>query len=127
MADTNEFTKEKSKMVTSPISRSRLNSNPPQNMPDGKKLPTAKKAVTSPEFLAEAEKIRDLLARMKDVTHGWPCKLPSGRMPAPLISTNYDFVIFAFPKGGHVIQNSVTSDGKQNFLVDGIPVIPDAT
>ena len=115
MADTKEFTKAKSKAVTSHIKPSRQNLNAAQNTGDGVKPLMEANAVTS-------EKIRDLLARMKDVTHTWPCRLPSGKMPAPFTST--EFILFAFPLGGHVIKNAVTSDGSQNFEVDGVLVIP---
>jgi hypothetical protein len=111
MADTKESTKARSKAVTSPIITSRQGLNVPQNTPDGAKLPTA----------ARAEKLRDLLARLKDVTHSWSLALDV-TIPEPYISTNYIF--FALPLNGHVIQNAVTSDGKQNFAVDGELVIP---
>jgi hypothetical protein len=117
MADTNGYTKAKLKVVTSPIKPSRQNLNASRSTKDGVKPPTAVKDVTQ-----EAEKMRDLLARMKDVTHNWPSRLPSGKMPLPLISNNH--IIFAFPLGGHVIKNTVTSDGSQNFEVDGVSVIP---
>lgn len=111
MDDTNVSTKAKSKAVTSPTKASRPNSNAPQNTRAGNKPPTG-----------ESEKIIELLARMKDVTHNWPCRLKSGKMPAPLITP--DYMVFAFPVGRHVIKNAVTSDGKQNFSVDGALVIP---
>ena len=114
MEDTKESIKARSKAVTSHTKVSRLHSNAPQNTPDGVEHITVGKV--------EAEKMRDLLARMKDVTHNWPCRMESGKMPAPLISTKY--IIFAFPIEGHVLVNTVTSDGSQNFLVDGVPVIP---
>jgi hypothetical protein len=114
MADTNESTKAKSAEVTSVTKASRQNSNVPLSTSDGNKRPT--------DARAEAAKISELLARMKDVTHTWPCRLLSGKMPAPLIRKGY--IVFAFPLGGHVIENSVTSEGKQNFTVDGTPVIP---
>jgi hypothetical protein len=111
MADTKEFTKAKSKAVTSPIKASRQASNQVQNTGVGVKLPTEEKA----------EKLRDLLARLKDVTHSWSTTLDV-TMPAPFISN--DYVIIAFPKGGHVIENAVTSEGTQNFKVDNVLVIP---
>jgi hypothetical protein len=120
MADINEFTKAKSKTDTSHTSASRQTLNAPLNIPAGVKPPMDVKAVTS-------EKMRDLLARMKDVTHTWPIKLPDGTtgelkaMPAPFISNR--FIIFAFPIDGHVVKNAVTSDGSQNFEVDGVLVI----
>lgn len=113
MEDTKESTKAKSKPVTSPTKASRQNSNAPQNTPVGVKRPMDAKA--------EAEKLREILARLKDVTHSWSLTL-GVTMPAPFISTNH--IIFAFPLSGHVIKNAVTSDGKQNFEVDGVLVIP---
>jgi len=111
MEDTKGSTKAKSKAVTSAIKPSRQGSNQPQNTPDGVKLPTDEKA----------EKMRDLLARLKDVTHSWSLNLDV-TMPAPYISTNY--IYFAFPLNGHVIENAVTSEGAQNWKVDGELVIP---
>lgn len=115
MADTKEFTKAKLKPVTSRTKPSRQPLNVVQNTNDGLKPLMEANAVTS-------EKMRDLLARMKDVTHTWPCRLPSGKMPKPFIST--EFIFFAFPLDGHVIKNAVTSEGTQNFEVDGVLVIP---
>lgn len=113
MADTKGFTKEKSRAVTSRTNPSRQPLNVKQSMTDGEKLPMDAR---------DAEKMRDLLARIIDVTHNWPCKLPSGKMPLPLISNGH--IIIAFPFRGHVIKNTVTSEGKQNFSVDGEDVIP---
>ena len=117
MEDTNVSTKAKSQTVTSRTKASHPPLNVLQNTPVGVLPPTEAKDVTK-----EAEKMRDLLARLKDVTHNWPSRLTSGKMPKPLISS--DFIIFAFPLGGHVIENAVTSEGAQNFLVDGVSVIP---
>lgn len=117
MEDTKEFTKEKLKPVTSRTTASRQTLSAKQSTADGAKPPTVAKYVTK-----EAEKMRDLLARMKDVTHNWPSRQAGGTLPAPFITP--EFIFFAFPLGGHVIQNAVTSDGKQNFLVDGVLVIP---
>ncbi len=115
MEDIKEFTEAKSKPVTSHTKRSRQASNAGQSTKDGAERLTAQKAVTS-------EKIVELLARMKDVTHTWPIKQEDGKMPAPFISNR--FIIFAFPIDGHVIKNTFTSEGTQNFEVDGILVIP---
>lgn len=115
MEDTNESTKAKLKPVTSPIKRSRQTLNVKQNTSDGAERLTAQKAVTS-------EKILELLGRMKDVMHTWPIKQEDGKMPLPFISNR--FIIFALPIDGHVIKNAVTSDGKQNFEVDGVLLIP---
>jgi hypothetical protein len=35
--------------------------------------------------------------------------------------------VIALPMAGHVIVNTVTSDGKHDFIVDGQPIIPDVT
>lgn len=114
MAGTNESTEAKSKAVTSRTTASRQLSNVSQNTSDGVKLPTEAR---------DAEKMREMLARIIDVTHNWPCKSESGKMPKPFISRGH--VVIAFPLGGHVLQNTVTSDGKQNFDVDGVPVKAD--
>lgn len=113
MEDINEFTKAKSKAVTSPTKTSRRPLNVQQNTKSGAKPHMDAKA--------EAEKVKEILARLKDVTHSWSLTLDV-TMPAPFISTNH--IIFAFPLAGHVIKNAVTSDGKQNFEVDGELVIP---
>ncbi len=42
--------------------------------------------------------------------------------PAPLIANGH--IIIALPDGGHVIKNAITSEGGQNFMVDGMLVIP---
>ena len=115
MEGTNESTKVKSKGVTSRTGASRQALNAPLNTPVGVKPPTDAKAVTS-------EKMRDLLARMKDITHTWPIRGMNGTMPAAFISNK--FIYFAFPVDGHVVRNAVTSDGAQNFEVDGVLVIP---
>lgn len=114
MEEQKESTKAKLKVVTSRTEASRQASIAEQSTGDGAKLRT--------EAKAEAEKMRNMLARMIDVTHNWACKLPSGKMPAPHIANG--FIIFAFPVGCHVIQNAVTSTGGQNFIVDNEPVIP---
>ena len=113
MADTKEFTKAKLKAVTSATTASRHPSIAPQNTADGAKLPTHER---------DAQKIADLLARLIDVTHNWPCKTANGKMPAPLIANGH--IIIALPDGGHVIKNAITSEGGQNFMVDGMLVIP---
>lgn len=111
MEDTSVSTKEKSKAVTSDTKASRQTLNAQQSTKSGAKLPMAERA----------EKMRDLLARLKDVTHQWYL-LTGEAIPRPVTSTNH--LVFALPLAGHVIVNTVTSDGKQNFLVDGVPVIP---
>jgi len=113
MADTKEFTKAKLKVVTSATTASRHPSIAMQNTADGAKPPTHER---------DAQKIADLLARLIDVTHNWPCKTANGKMPAPLIANGH--IIIALPDGGHVIKNAITSEGGQNFMVDGMLVIP---
>lgn len=118
MEDTKESTKEKSLTVTSPIKASRQTSRVPANMKDGQK------AVTSPaKFQEEAEKMRDALAIAKDLLNQWACRMPNGEMPKPYISTKFGVLVIALPTGGHVIDNIVTSDGKHDFDVDGVPVM----
>ena len=111
MEDRKESTKARSKAVTSATKASRQPLSVPQSTQDGSKLPTEERA----------EKIRETLARLMDVTNSWPCKI-EGKMPVPFISN--DYIVFAFPKGGHVIKNLVTSEGKQNFSVDDVTVLP---
>jgi hypothetical protein len=114
MAEQKESTKAKSTVVTSPITTSRHHSIASQNTQDGAKLPMEAK---------EREEILNQLARMIDVMHNWPMKI-EGKMPKPYIAGGH--VFFAFPVGGHVIQNSVTSEGTVNFFVDGVPVTSEA-
>lgn len=114
MEDIKEFTKGKSKGITSTTTVSRQTLNPSQNIPAGAKLPTPEKDVT-----AEAEKIADLLARIQDVMNSWQ-KATKLEIPKPLISTNH--VIVALPLNGQVIDNSVTSEGKHRFTVNGKPI-----
>ena len=109
----NGSTKEKLKAVMSDTKASRQTSNVQPSTGNGVKPPMDAKA--------EAEKMREILARLKDVTHSWSLNLDV-TMPAPFISTSH--LIVAFPLAGHVIKNAVTSDGKQNFEVDGELVIP---
>lgn len=117
MADTKEFTKAKSKGITSATTVSRQTSNPLVNTKDGAIPPTPEKDVT-----AEAEKIADLLARVQDVMNSWS-KATGIEMPKPLISTYH--VLIALPKKHHVIGNSVTSDGKHRFTVNGKAITSD--
>jgi hypothetical protein len=112
MADTKGFTKAKSQANTSRIKASRQVLIASQNISVGAILPTD----------AKAEKMRDMLARVLDVTHNWPIRMSSGKMPAPIVANG--FLVIALPVGGHVIQNSVTSKGGQNFIVDNVAVIP---
>ena len=105
--------------VTSPIEASRQNSPALVNTKDGQK------PVTSlVKFQEEAEKMRDALAIAKDLLNQWSCRMPSGGMPKPYISTRFGVLVIALPLGGHVIDNVVTSEGKHDFSVDGIPCIP---
>ncbi len=111
MADTKGSTMEKSKGVTSPITASRQASNVRQNTQTGVKPPTP-----------ERDEVITTLARLLDVMNSWPCKA-DGKMPKPLITAGH--VMVALPLGGHVIRNSVTSEGKMNFVVDDVTVIPE--
>jgi len=114
MAEQKGSTKAKSTVVTSHITTSRHPSTASQNTQDGEKLPMEAK---------EREEILNQLARMIDVMHNWPMKI-DGKMPKPYIAG--DHVFFAFPIGGHVIHNAVTSEGTINFFVDGVPVTSEA-
>lgn len=107
-------------MVTSHTKRSRQNSNALQNTSDGVKPNTDAKA----DRTKEAEQIRDLIARLMDIRHSWHL-VTSEEIPVPLLSSENDYLVIALPKKGHVIKLMVTSKGSENFLVDGIPVIPD--
>lgn len=119
MEDTNEHIKAKSKAVTSPTKASRQSFHVQTSMSDGQK------SVTSPaKFQQEAEKMRDSLAMAKDLLNTWACRMPNGRMPKPLISSKHGVLLIALPLGGHVIENIVTSEGKHDFSVDGVTVIP---
>lgn len=111
MADTKEFTKAKLKAVTSPITPSRHPLTAPTSTGNGVQLPTE-----------ERDAVIMQLARLLDVINSWPCK-EAGKMPKPLIGSRH--VIIAFPNGGHVIHNSVTSSGGMNFTVDDVTVIPE--
>ncbi len=113
MEDTKESTKVKSKVVTSRTAASRHPSDAPQNTPAG-----------SQPLTDEAEELRNLLARILDVMNSWPCREANGQMVKPLISTSH--ILFALPVGRHVIKNTVTSSGKQNFAVDDVTVIPES-
>ena len=109
MEDTKEFTKAKLKGVTSSIKTSRHPSIAPTSTGDGVK-----------PLMEERDAVITQLARLLDVMNSWPCK-EGGKMPKPLISPRH--VIVAFPLGGHVIENRVTSEGKMNFVVDDVTVI----
>jgi hypothetical protein len=117
------FTKGKSKAVTSPITASRHPLNAPKHTPDGAKRLTGAKDVTASRQ-KETEKMLDVLAVVKDVMNNWPIRMPNGGMPKPYISNKFGVLTIAFPTGDHVIENSVTSEGKHSFTVDGVPVIP---
>lgn len=123
MEGTKESTKARSKAVTSPTKASRQPSHAPANMKDGQT------SVTShAKFKEEAEKMRDALAIAKDLLNQWACRMPNGEMPKPYISTRFGVLVIALPMGGHVIENIVTSEGKHDFDVDGVPVMgPDVT
>lgn len=119
MADIKGYTRGKSKAVTSHTRASRQKYLAQVATTDGLQ------SVTSPaKFAAESEKMRDALAMAKDLMNMWPCRTRNGGMPKPLISTNHGVLVIALPLGGHVIENVVTSDGKHDFSVDDVTVIP---
>ena len=123
MADTSVFIEEKSKVVTSPTSVTSAKSPAQRSTKDGQKSVTS----ASAKFQKETEQIKDALSVAKDLLNQWPCRMPDGKMPQPLISTNYGVITIALPMAGHVIVNTVTSDGKHDFIVDGQPIVPDVT
>lgn len=123
MEDTNVFTEEKSKAVTSPISVTSAKSRVQHSTKDGQKSVTS----ASVKFQKEAEQIKDALSIAKDLLDKWPCRMPNGEMPEPHISSRFGVLMIALPMSGHVIVNTVTSDGKHDFIVDGEPIIPDVT
>lgn len=112
MAGTNGSTKAKLKAVTSPIKASRQLSPVNHNTSDGQE------SVTS----VSAELVADALAKVLDLMDTWPCKIDGKTMPKPFIAAGHVFI--ALPSGGHVIENTVTSNGKHMFSVNGTPVIP---
>jgi hypothetical protein len=120
MEDTSVFTEEKSKVVTSPISVTSVKSPAQHSTKDGQKSVTS----ASAKFQKETEQIKDALSIAKDLLNQWPCRMPDGKMPQPLISSSYGVLTIALPMNGHVIGNAVTSDGAHDFTVDGEPVIP---
>jgi hypothetical protein len=122
MEDTSVFTEAKSKVVTSPTKASRQSSHALHSTKDGQKSVTS----ASAKFQKETEQIKDALSVAKDLLNQWPCRMPDGKMPQPLIS-NSGVIVIALPMAGHVIVNTVTSDGKHDFIVDGQPIIPDVT
>jgi hypothetical protein len=81
--------------------------------------------VMSPaEFKAQREKMLDALAMLKDAMNTYPCKMPNGMSPAPQLFNKYGVLLVAFPVGGHVIETVVTADGKMDFKVDDVTIIP---
>lgn len=102
---------------TLPIENNEPNSSLPQSTSDGSSQPTEEKAETS----EETQIMLDLLARLKDIFDKWPVKF-NGQQPEPFFDQHFMYI--AFPIRGHVIKNSVTSDGKQSFSVDGVEMIP---
>jgi len=105
-----------------------------------KQLPTKEKQQKSParpvmsdgqlpvmsdvEFVKQRETMLDALAILKDAMNMYPCRMPNGKTPAPKLFTNYGVLLVPFPSGGHVIETVVMSDGKMDFKVDGISIIP---
>lgn len=81
--------------------------------------------VMSPvEFQAERERMLDALAILKDAMNAYPCRMPNGKTPAPQLFTKYGVLLVAFPIGGHVIETVVMPDGKTDFKVDDVTIIP---
>lgn len=60
-------------------------------------------------------------ARLLDVIRSWCLIFGDETTTEPLIFS--DHLIIALPLRGHVLENAVTSTDRQNFIVDGIPVL----
>lgn len=115
MDDINESTEERLKMVTSSTKVTLVPSLPSQSTKGSAKLHTGEKAEKeTEEMLYQASRLLDLI-RSWSLIHGETTAVE------PLIFN--DHLVIAFPLGGHVVKNSLTSDGKQNFTVDGKPVL----
>lgn len=76
------------------------------------------------KFAEEREKILDALAMLKDAMNIYPCKMPNGQTPAPRLFIEFGVLLIAFPLGGHVIETVVMADGKTDFRVDDVTIIP---
>lgn len=70
---------------------------------------------------AESRKMVEQAARLLDVIRSWSLIFGDETTTEPLIFS--DYLIIALPLRGHVLENAVTSEGKQNFIVDGTPVL----
>lgn len=115
MDDINESTEARLKMVTSSTKATLVPSLPSQSTKGSAKPSTGEKAEKeTEEMLYQASRLLDLI-RSWSLIHG------ETTAPVPLIYN--DHIIIALPLGGHVMENSLTSDGKQNFTVDGKPVL----
>lgn len=86
---------------------------------DGKKP-----VMSDVEFEKEREKMLDALAMLKDAINLYPCKMKNGQTPAPKLFSEFGVMLVPFPTDGHVIEISVMADGKTDFKVDGISIIP---
>jgi hypothetical protein len=106
-------------MVTSPIKETQKKSRANPAMTGGKT------PVMSPaKFAEEREKMLDALAMLKDAMNLYPCKMPNGQTPAPRLFNEFGVLLVAFPVGGHVIDIVVMADGKTDFKVDDMTIIP---
>jgi hypothetical protein len=106
-------------MVTSPTKAIQKKSPASPVMADGKT------PVMSPAKLAEErEKMLDALAMLKDAMNLYPCKMANGQTPAPKLFNEFGVLLIAFPVGGHVIDLVVMADGKMDFKVDDVTIIP---
>jgi len=106
-------------MVMSPTKEPQKKSPAKPVMADGKT------SVMSPaKFAEQREKMLDALAMLKDAMNLYPCKLPNGMTPAPKLFTEFGVLCVAFPLGGHVIEMIVMADGKLDFKVDDVTIIP---
>lgn len=115
MEDTNESIEERLKTVTSSTKATLVPSLPSQNTKGSVKRSTGEKAEK------ETEEMLLQAARLLDLIRSWSLIHGETTAPVPLIFN--DHIIVAFPLSGHVMENSLTSDGKQNFTVDGKPVL----
>ena len=119
MVATNESTKAKSLMDTSNTTKPALPSNPSQNTSTSAKRPTDAKDVT--KFEKETESLMAVLARLLDLVRAWYLIFGMNATITPMYYG--DYVIIAFPLKQHDVKNSITSDGKMNFTVDGMDVL----
>jgi hypothetical protein len=106
-------------MVMSTIKAQAKKSPAKTAMTDGKT------PVMSPvKFAEERERMLDALAILKDALNMYPIKAKDGKTPAPQLFINHGVLLVPFMLGGHVIKSAVMADGKVDFTVDGINIIP---